>query len=82
VVAGQGWIQHGAARWTVEDSVVVVTGGPGRHPVLGTGAHVCVVGPPGVMTMRLDARPGRDLGVLWMRWMHPHPNLSQQAFDA
>jgi hypothetical protein len=82
VVAGQGWIQHGAARWTVEDSVVVVTGRPGRHPVLGTGALVCVVGPPGVMTMRLDARPGKDLEVLWMRWMHPHPNLSQQAFDA
>jgi len=82
VVVGQGWIQHGAARWTVEDSVVVVTGRPGRHPVLGTGALVCVVGPPGVMTMRLDARPGKDLGVLWMRWMHPRPNLSQQAFDA
>lgn len=82
VVVGQGWIQHGAARWTVEDSVVVVTGRPGRHPALGTGALVCVVGPPGVMTMRLDARPGKDLGVLWMRWMHPRPNLSQQAFDA
>jgi hypothetical protein len=34
------------------------------------------------MTMRLDARPGKDLEVLWMRWMHPYPNLSQQAFDA
>lgn len=75
VVAGQGWIQHGAARWSVEDSVVLATGSRSR-------AQVCVVGPPGVMTMRLDARPGKDLAVLWMRWMHPHPNLSQQAFDA
>ena len=75
VVAGQGWIQHGAARWSVGDSVVLATGGRSR-------AQVCVVGPPGVMTMRLDARPGKDLEVLWMRWMHPHPNLSQQAFDA
>lgn len=86
VVVGQGWIQHGAARWTVQDSVVLVMGGSGPHPVLGLGApsraQVSVVGPPGVMTMRLDARPGKDLEVLWMRWMHPHPNLSQQAFDA
>jgi hypothetical protein len=75
VVAGQGWIQHGEARWSVGDSVVLATGGRSR-------AQVCVVGPPGVMTMRLDARPGKDLEVLWMRWMHPYPNLSQQAFDA
>jgi hypothetical protein len=75
VVAGQGWIQHGVARWSVGDSVVLATGGRSR-------AQVCVVGPPGVMTMRLDARPGKDLEVLWMRWMHPYPNLSQQAFDA
>jgi hypothetical protein len=75
VVAGQGWIQHGEARWSVGDSVVLATGGRSR-------AQVCVVGPPGVMTMRLDARPGKDLEVLWMRWMHPYPNLSQQAFNA
>ena len=75
VVAGQGWLQHGDARWSVEDSVMVVTGGRSR-------AQVCVVGPPGVMTMRLDARPGKDFEVLWMRWMHPHPNPAQQAFDA
>lgn len=75
IIVGQGWIQHGAARWTVEDSAVVAT----RY--LGS-AQVRVIGPPGVLTMLLGTGRTKDFETLWMRWMHPNPNLAQQAFDA
>ena len=75
IIVGQGWIQHGAARWTVEDSAVVAT----RY--LGS-AQVRVIGPPGVLTMQLGTGRTKDFETLWMRWMHPSPNLAQQAFDA
>ena len=75
IIVGQGWIQHGAARWTVDDSAVVATRRLG-------GAQVRVIGPPGVLTMRLRTGRTQDFETLWMRWMHPNPNLAQQAFDA
>jgi hypothetical protein len=75
IIVGQGWIQHGAARWTVEDSAVIATRRLG-------GAQVRVIGPPGVLTMRLGTGRSQDFETLWMRWMHPNPNLAQQAFDA
>ena len=73
-IAGQGWIEHGSARWTVNDSVIVATGW--------SNASVRVVGPPGVLTLRLQTGRGKDFEALWMRWMHPAPNLEQRAFDA
>ena len=73
-VAGQGWVQHGKTRWTAEDSVMVVTG-------LAI-ARVSIVGPQGVLELRLRSARGGDLEALWMRWMHPLPNHGQQAFDA
>ena len=75
IIVGQGWIQHGAARWTVDDSAVVATRRLG-------GAQVRVIGPPGVLTVRLGTGRTQDFEMLWMRWMHPNPNLAQQAFDA
>lgn len=75
IIVGQGWIQHGAARWTVDDSAVVATRRLG-------GAQVRVIGPPGVLTVRLGTGRTQDFETLWMRWMHPNPNLAQQAFDA
>ena len=74
IVAGQGWIEHGTARWTVEDSVILVTGR--------STATVRVVGPPGVLTMTLATGRGKDFEALWMRWMHPVPDLQQRAFEA
>ena len=74
VVAGQGWVQHGAARWTVEDSVMVATGL--------VNARVAIVGPHGVLSMRLRTARHGDLETLWVRWMHPTPRLDQTAFDA
>ncbi|NBQ14756.1 MAG: hypothetical protein EBU31_09145 [Proteobacteria bacterium] len=74
VIAGQGWIEHGSARWTVNDSVIVATGW--------SNAHVRVVGPAGVLSLQLQTGRGKDFEALWMRWMHPVPNLEQRAFDA
>jgi hypothetical protein len=74
VMVGQGWIQHGVARWTVEDSVLFADGWPN--------SRVRVIGPHGVLTMNVNTKRGQNLECLWMRWMHPHPNLTQQAFDA
>lgn len=74
VIAGQGWIEHGSARWTVNDSVIVATGW--------SNARVRVVGPPGVLSLQLQTGRGKDFEALWMRWMHPAPNLEQRAFDA
>lgn len=74
VVAGQGWVQHGDSRWTAADSVLVATGL--------VSARVVIVGPKGVLQLRLRSARGGDLEQLWIRWMHPLPNLAQQAFDA
>ena len=74
VMVGQGWIQHGVVRWTVEDSVLFADGWPN--------SRVRVIGPHGVLTMNVNTKRGQNLECLWMRWMHPHPNLTQQAFDA
>jgi len=74
VMVGQGWIQHGVVRWTVEDSVIFADGW--------LNSRVRVIGPHGVLTMNVNTKRGQNLECLWMRWMHPHPNLTQQAFDA
>ena len=74
VIAGQGWVQHGSVRWTTGDSVLVATG-------LVT-ARVAIVGPEGVLELRLRSAREGDLEQLWMRWMHPLPNFAQQAFEA
>lgn len=74
VVAGQGWIEHGSARWTVEDSVILATGW--------SNAKVRVVGPAGVLTVTLATGRGKEFEALWTRWMHPAPDLQQRAFDA
>ena len=74
VMVGQGWIQHGVVRWTVEDSVLFGDGW--LNP------RVRVIGPHGVLTMNVNTKRGQNFECLWMRWMHPHPNLTQQAFDA
>ena len=74
VMVGQGWIQHGVVRWTVEDSVLFADGW--------LNSRVRVIGPHGVLTMNVNTKRGQNLECLWMRWMHPHPNLTQQAFDA
>ena len=74
VMVGQGWIQHGVARWTVEDSVLFADGW--------LNSRVRVIGPQGVLTMNVSTKRGQNFEYLWMRWMHPHPNLTQQAFDA
>jgi hypothetical protein len=58
----------------VNDSVIVATGW--------SNARVRVVGPPGVLSMQLQTGRGKDFEALWMRWMHPAPNLGQRAFDA
>jgi hypothetical protein len=47
-----------------------------------TVARVSIVGPQGVLELRLRSARGGDLEALWMRWMHPLPNHGQQAFDA
>ena len=75
VIAGPGWVEHGPRRWTVEDSVLFVTGG--------ARAEVRLVGPAGVLHLRLARDPGVDgqLATLWSRWMHPHPDLSRRAFE-
>lgn len=74
VVAGAGWVQHGSVRWTVEDSVLVAMGW--------ANARACVVGPKGVLVLRLRTGRHADFEALWVRWMHPVPRLDQQAFDA
>ena len=74
VMVGQGWIQHGVVRWTVEDSVLFADGW--------LNSRVRVIGPHGVLTMNVNTKRGQNFECLWMRWMHPHPNLTQQAFDA
>ncbi len=74
VMVGQGWIQHGVVRWTADDSVIFADGWPN--------ARVRVIGPQGVLTMNVNTKRGQNFECLWMRWMHPHPNLTQQAFDA
>ena len=74
VVAGQGWIEHGTARWTAADSVLTASGG--------AKARVTIIGPPGVLTLRLRSARHADLEALWMRWLHPAPDLRQRAFDA
>ncbi len=74
VMVGQGWVQHGVVRWTTDDSVMIADGWPN--------SRVRVIGPQGVLTMRVSTKRGNDFESLWMRWMHPHPNLTQQAFDA
>lgn len=74
VVAGQGWIEHGSARWTVEDSVILATGW--------STAKVRAVGPAGVLTVTLPTGRGKEFEALWTRWMHPAPDLRQRAFDA
>ena len=74
VMVGQGWIQHGVVRWTVEDSVLFGDGW--------LNSRVRVIGPHGVLTMNVNTKRGQNFECLWMRWMHPHPNLTQQAFDA
>ena len=42
-----------------------------------------LVGPAGVLHLRLARDPGVDgqLATLWSRWMHPHPDLSRRAFE-
>jgi hypothetical protein len=74
VVAGAGWVQHGTVRWTVEDSVLVATGW--------ANARACLVGPKGVLVLRLRTGRHGDFEALWVRWMHPVPKPDQQAFDA
>lgn len=74
VVAGAGWVQHGSVRWTVEDSVLVATGW--------ANARACLVGPKGVLVLRLRTGRHEDFEALWVRWMHPVPKPDQQAFDA
>jgi hypothetical protein len=74
VMVGQGWIQHGVARWTADDSVLFADGW--------LNTRVRVIGPHGVLTMNVSTKRGQNFECLWMRWMHPHPNLTQQAFDA
>lgn len=73
VVAGQGWVQHGDARWTVADSVIVATGWPV--------ATVRVVGPPGVLVLSVRTGRHQDLETLWVRWMHPTVLADQRAFE-
>lgn len=73
VVAGQGWVQHGQARWTVADSVLVASGWPQ--------ATVRIVGPAGVLVLYLGTRRHGDLEALWVRWMHPHPRCDQRAYE-
>ncbi len=74
VVAGTGWVQHGSVRWTVEDSVLVATGW--------ANARACLVGPKGVLVLRLRTGRHGDFESLWVRWMHPVPRPDQRAFDA
>lgn len=74
VVAGAGWVQHGSVRWTVEDSVLVATGW--------ANARACLVGPKGVIVLRLRTGRHGDFECLWVRWMHPVPRPDQPAFDA
>lgn len=74
VMVGQGWVQHGIVRWTADDSVIFADGWPN--------SRVRVIGPQGVLTMNVNTKRGQNLECLWLRWMHPHPNLTQQAFDA
>jgi hypothetical protein len=35
-----------------------------------------------VLTLRLRSARHADLEALWMRWLHPAPDLRQRAFDA
>lgn len=72
VVAGQGWVQHGSARWNVRDSVMTASGW--------ANARVCIVGPKGVLVLRLRTARHQDLEALWVRWMHPDPRPDQAAF--
>lgn len=73
VVAGQGWVQHGKARWTAADSVIVASGWPV--------ATVRVVGPPGVLVVSLRTGRHQDLEALWVRWMHPTVLADQRPFE-
>lgn len=78
VVAGQGWVQHGRARWTVEDSVAII------KKRTRNGLHISVVGPPGTLSLQVSRRAKKDdaMREFWLRWCHPTPRLEQAAFDA
>jgi hypothetical protein len=78
VVAGQGWVQHGRSRWTVEDSMLVVTR-QSWHMV-----HLTFSGPAGTLRLSLSSRDSQaaPLREFWQRWTHPAPRMAQQAFDA
>ncbi len=78
VVAGQGWVQHGRARWTVLDSVVVI------QKRVGKTVSVSVVGPAGATRFHFSLKPKHDASLreFWRQWAHPNPRLEQQAFDA
>lgn len=75
VVAGPGWVEQGPRRWTVEDSVLFASGG--------ARAEVRLIGPAGVLHLRLARDAGVDgqFATLWSRWMHPRPDLSRRAFE-
>lgn len=74
-VAGQGWIQHGKARWTVSDSVVSAS--TGRNSV-----RIEIVGPAGRTRVQYSTKPGKNQQLVdfWQRWTHPVPLLTQEAF--
>lgn len=77
VVVGQGWVQHGKARWTVEDSVAYLR-------IRGGNVQITFEGPAGMLRASLPLKPGKTaaLATFWERWTHPHPRLEQTAFDA
>lgn len=78
VVAGQGWVQHGRARWTVEDSSLVITRQSWRT------ARLSLTGPAGSLRLTLSTREAQagPLREFWQRWCHPHPRIAQEAFEA
>lgn len=77
VVVGQGWVQHGKARWTVDDSVAYLR-------LRGGNVQVTFEGPSGMLRTNLPVKPGKTAALVtfWERWTHPHPRLDQTAFDA
>ena len=77
VVAGPGWVRWGRSTWSVADSVLLIDDAGPRN------AEATLVGPAGILRIRLQVYPAADgqLATLWTRWMHPHPEPAGLGLD-
>lgn len=69
LAVGPGWVKWGTLAWGVRDSVLVA-----QRASAGW-VQVSIVGPAGVVRIRLRTDPKADgqFATLWTRWMHDRP---------